>query len=91
MRKRLLVLGLATCFAGGALATPTALAKDNKDAKDQCKNGGWQTLTDSNGNGFKNQGQCIKYVNHGGEFGGGGGGGGGSTLLPIGGSPIALL
>jgi hypothetical protein len=28
--------------------------------KDQCKNGGWQTFTNPS---FKNQGQCIKYVN----------------------------
>ncbi len=28
--------------------------------KDQCKNGGWQTFTNPT---FKNQGQCIKYVN----------------------------
>lgn len=29
--------------------------------KDQCKNGGWQTFTTL---GFKNQGDCIKYVKH---------------------------
>jgi hypothetical protein len=32
--------------------------------KDQCKNGGWQTSTDLNGNSFKNQGQCVSYFNH---------------------------
>lgn len=29
--------------------------------KDQCKNNGWQTFTNPT---FKNQGQCIKFVNH---------------------------
>lgn len=27
-----------------------------------CKNGGWQTLADANGNTFKNQGDCVSYV-----------------------------
>ena len=29
-------------------------------SKDDCKNGGWMTFNDPS---FKNQGQCIKYVN----------------------------
>lgn len=33
--------------------------------KDQCKNGGWQTLTRANGTFFKNQGDCIQYANTG--------------------------
>ncbi|HMG72374.1 MAG TPA: hypothetical protein VK582_02650 [Pyrinomonadaceae bacterium] len=33
--------------------------------KDQCKNGGWQTLFRANGTTFKNQGDCIQYVNTG--------------------------
>jgi len=32
--------------------------------KDECKNGGWQNLRDANGAPFKNQGQCVSYVNH---------------------------
>lgn len=32
--------------------------------KDECKNGGWMNVTDSQGNSFKNQGQCVSYVNH---------------------------
>ena len=31
----------------------------------QCKNGGWQSFTRANGSGFKNQGDCIQYVNTG--------------------------
>lgn len=30
--------------------------------KDQCKDGGWQNLTDSNGRAFKNQGDCVSFV-----------------------------
>ena len=26
-----------------------------------CKDGGWQTMTDAQGNGFKNQGDCVSY------------------------------
>lgn len=31
--------------------------------KDDCKNGGWQSLRAADGSPFRNQGQCIKYVN----------------------------
>lgn len=30
--------------------------------KDQCKNDGWQLLTDANGKTFKNQGDCVSFV-----------------------------
>lgn len=33
-------------------------------SKDDCKNGGYQTLTDADGNTFRNQGQCVSYFNH---------------------------
>ncbi len=32
--------------------------------KDDCKNGGWQNLRAQDGSAFKNQGQCVSYVNH---------------------------
>ena len=35
--------------------------------KDACKNGGWMTQTDVNGNSFKNQGACVSYVASGGQ------------------------
>lgn len=31
--------------------------------KDECKKGGWMTLTDQNGDPFKNQGQCVSWTN----------------------------
>lgn len=33
--------------------------------KDQCKNGGWMTLVRADGSTFRNQGDCIQYVNTG--------------------------
>jgi choice-of-anchor C domain-containing protein len=49
--------------------TPTAFgpALDNVavtesiPVKDDCKDGGWQSLIDSAGNSFKNQGDCVSY------------------------------
>jgi hypothetical protein len=33
--------------------------------KDACKKGGWESLTRADGSSFKNQGDCIQYVNTG--------------------------
>ena len=33
-------------------------------SKDQCKDGGYRDFTDADGNPFKNQGQCVAFVNH---------------------------
>ena len=33
--------------------------------KDQCKNDGWKTVFRADGTPFKNQGDCIQYVNTG--------------------------
>ncbi len=40
--------------------------------KSDCKNGGWQSLTDNNGHHFKNQGDCVSYFATGGKAGGNG-------------------
>ncbi|CAN5269534.1 hypothetical protein BH20ACI2_BH20ACI2_26860 [soil metagenome] len=37
--------------------------------KDDCKNDRWKTLVDSEGNSFKNQGQCVAFVASGGKSG----------------------
>lgn len=34
-------------------------------SKAQCMNGGWQALTNAEGSAFRNQGQCIQFVNTG--------------------------
>jgi hypothetical protein len=31
---------------------------------DQCKNEGWMNVTDTNGGSFKNQGDCVSWVQH---------------------------
>ena len=33
--------------------------------QEQCKDGGWESVTRDDGTGFKNQGDCIQYVNTG--------------------------
>jgi hypothetical protein len=43
-----------SCFGGNVPTTST-----------QCKNGGWMTRTRADGSTFKNQGDCIQYVNTG--------------------------
>jgi hypothetical protein len=40
---------------------------DQPQDKDACKNGGWQTAVDNNGNHFKNQGDCVSFVATGGK------------------------
>jgi hypothetical protein len=47
-------------FGSGDLAVHGALPLISKE---QCKVGGWQNLTDPEGQPFKNQGACIKFVN----------------------------
>ena len=32
--------------------------------KSSCKNGGYQNVTDNNGNSFRNQGQCVSWTEH---------------------------
>jgi hypothetical protein len=44
----------------GTLTTPLPVPTD----KDQCENGGWQDLVDDQGEPFRNQGQCVAFVNH---------------------------
>jgi hypothetical protein len=44
-------IAVTSTSARAGAAPPTAVQ--------QCKDGGWQTLTDASGQPFKNQGQCI--------------------------------
>jgi hypothetical protein len=43
---------------GGIVGSPTTPTNKN-----DCKNGGFANFTDNNGNTFKNQGQCVAFVN----------------------------
>ena len=55
--------------------TTTAIGPANENVvitetvptKDDCKNGGWQTMIDGAGNHFKNQGDCVSYFATGGK------------------------
>jgi hypothetical protein len=40
-------------------------AEDVATDKDECKDGGWEDMTRADGSSFKNQGDCIQYVNTG--------------------------
>lgn len=42
----------------GTLTTPPPVPTD----KNQCKDGGWQDLADNQGQPFRNQGQCVSFV-----------------------------
>lgn len=47
------------------VATPIVVAPTVPTNKNQCKKGGWQTLARADASTFKNQGDCIQYVNTG--------------------------
>ena len=49
-------IAVTSVGARAGAAPPTAVQ--------QCKDGGWQTLTDASGQPFKNQGQCVSYFIH---------------------------
>ena len=77
MRK--VVVGLVAGALTAGVTAGSAGAAPNP-SKDRCKDGGWQTLhRSSDGSGFKNQGQCVSYLNGGGTFAEDGGGGGGGV------------
>lgn len=58
--------GSASVFASGLVAPIyIAIMPATPTSMNQCKNGGWQTLFRANGTHFKNQGDCIQYVNTG--------------------------
>ncbi len=57
--KALLMAGVIAITAAGASSYVSAQSAPQSDpngyAKDQCKDGGWETL------GFRNQGQCVSF------------------------------
>jgi hypothetical protein len=68
MRRAIfLFLTVLLVVAGSGMGSATAQGV-NWDASQLCKNDGWETLRDANGNPFKNQGQCVQYAVQGGEF-----------------------
>jgi hypothetical protein len=58
--------GAGTVQANFQISSTTNTVPTNVPTnKDQCMNGGWTTLMRADGTGFKNQGDCIQYVNTG--------------------------
>lgn len=64
------VTGLSLVVDGGWLAPQEFVVTESSlnnqvisyiPTKDSCKNGGWQSLTDTNGHSFKNQGDCVSF------------------------------
>lgn len=49
-----------TATAFGPAIDNVSVAEDVA-VKDDCKNGGWQTMLDTSGNSFKNQGDCVSF------------------------------
>ncbi len=56
---RIMVTMLSLTMLVG-LAGPVGAQEE--DPKDDCKKGGWETLTTAEGDAFKNQGGCVSYV-----------------------------
>lgn len=52
-------------FADQAIDNVTRSGMPMPNTKDDCKKGGWQDLYRADGSTFKNQGDCIQYVNTG--------------------------
>jgi hypothetical protein len=57
--------GLTVELTDGSVATANFEPYVVATSKDQCKKDGWKTLFRADGSGFKNQGDCIQYVNTG--------------------------
>jgi hypothetical protein len=55
----------AGCWAGFKPALKVTASFAAPVAANDCKNGGWQTLSRADGSSFKNQGDCIQYANTG--------------------------
>ena len=66
MRKARIVLAMTVALSLAPAAAATA-GPPNKEGKEACKNGGWQSLVRSeDGTPFKNQGDCVSYAAQGG-------------------------
>ena len=57
--------GLTITLTDGSVATVNFEASNMSTDKAACKSGGWASLESADGSAFKNQGDCIQYVNTG--------------------------
>jgi len=65
----IVVVACTVLVAGLGAGTAQAAPRDNVANARLCLNGGWKTLTTSNGRHFRNVGQCVIYALFGGQFG----------------------
>lgn len=54
--------GPGASTAEGTVDGTVTLASRTPDSVEDCKHGGWRDLVDHEGNPFRNQGQCIRWV-----------------------------
>lgn len=54
--------GSHTLAYAGSGAHSIQLISNEAETTADCKNGGWQSHTDAQGNPFKNQGDCVSYI-----------------------------
>lgn len=72
LRTVVTVFGTLPVLAALMLAGGAAAANGGNSANAKlCQQGGWETLTRSDGSSFANTGACVSYAARGGEFGGG--------------------
>jgi hypothetical protein len=57
--------GPRTVIVDNTNVNDTLYTYDQPQTANQCKQGGWQSLSRADGSRFKNQGDCIQYVNTG--------------------------
>ena len=57
--------GLRIELTDGSVATVNFESPTPPTSRNDCKKGGWQSLTRADGSAFKNQGDCIQYANTG--------------------------
>ncbi|MEX2550840.1 MAG: hypothetical protein WD638_11475 [Nitriliruptoraceae bacterium] len=62
--------GFTVTVAGETTEVNFQLTATVATDKDACKDGGWQTLVDEDGDGFRNQGECVSTVASEGKSGG---------------------
>jgi probable HAF family extracellular repeat protein len=61
-KGQIICRGFTPGHTGGFLLNPVDRIASTKD---QCRNGGWAELMRANGSAFRNQGDCVSYVNTG--------------------------
>lgn len=55
----------AVNYSPASMTAQIAVVYATPKTKDECKDGGWESVVRADGSAFKNQGDCIQYVNTG--------------------------